>query len=73
MDIKKGVVDRFEGDIAVIEIGGETRDIPLKALPDNVQVGDIIIFDGKSARIDHEETAKKEREIKKLMDEVWED
>jgi hypothetical protein len=69
----KGIVDRFEGEFVVIEIDGVTKDI-LKAVVDaNVKVGDIVGFvDGKWLT-DEDATKSRSEEIKKLMDNVWED
>lgn len=69
----KGIVDRFEGNYAVIEIDGETKDIPRTQVSDHVQAGDVVIFkEGKWER-DQEATVKRTNEIKKLMESVWED
>ena len=34
------VVDRIEGQVAVIELNGQTLDIPIEMLPEGVQEGD---------------------------------
>lgn len=34
------VVDRIEGQIVVIELNGQTLDIPIEMLPEGVQEGD---------------------------------
>lgn len=36
------VVDRIEGTRAVLELGGETVDVPLAALPAGVKEGDVL-------------------------------
>ncbi len=36
------IVDRIEGDFALIEMGGAHFEIPLRALPISVKEGDII-------------------------------
>lgn len=38
------VVDRIEGDVAVLEIGGRTVDVPLTELPSGVKEGDRLAF-----------------------------
>lgn len=38
------VVDRIEGSIAVLEIGGRTVDVPLAELPAGVKEGDRLNF-----------------------------
>lgn len=68
-----GIVDRFEGDVAVIETDGETRDVPRPLVAADVKEGDVVEWkDGQWMR---NEQATKERsaEIKTLMDSLWED
>ena len=45
----KGIIDRFEGDIAVIELeNNEFIDINISDLPKNISTGDVIeLLDGK--------------------------
>lgn len=70
----QGIVDRFEGNIAVVEIDGkDMKDFPKKALPKGVKVGDMLIFDGDNIMISKEGTEKLRKEIKDLMDELFED
>ncbi|MDN4526351.1 DUF3006 domain-containing protein [Fictibacillus fluitans] len=69
----KGIIDRFEGKYAVVEIGNETRDILRSNLPEHVQTGDVVYFKGDKVVVDKEETEKRRKEIEDLMDEVWED
>jgi RNase P/RNase MRP subunit p29 len=44
--MKRGVIDRFEGNIAVIETEGTTIDVPKTSLPINAKTGDSVIIDG---------------------------
>ncbi|SFE90486.1 Protein of unknown function [Bacillus sp. OV194] len=69
----KGIIDRFEGEYAVIEIGNETKDILKSSLPKQAKVGDVIYFKGDQIVVDKEETEKLRKEIEDLMDEVWDD
>ena len=71
--MKKGIIDRFEGELAVIEFDDEMKDIPKSELPKNAQVGDVLIFDGDKITISKAETDKLEKEIDDLMDELFED
>lgn len=68
-----GIVDRFEGEYAVIEIDGVTHDIPRTLVDEQVQPGDVV--ECIQERWMKNETATKQRsaEIKKLMDDVWAD
>jgi hypothetical protein len=67
-----GVIDRFEGEIVIIEINGETMEFPKESLPSCAKVGDAIIFEDGEIRLDSSETVKREKEIQHLMDELFE-
>ena len=71
--IMKGIIDRFEGDIAVIELeNNEFIDINISDLPKNISTGDIIeLLDGK-INLCIEETKNKKQAIEDLMDELFE-
>ncbi|OQP12611.1 DUF3006 domain-containing protein [Geobacillus thermoleovorans] len=66
----KGIVDRFEGDIAVVEIDKKTLDLPKTIFPKEIDVGDVVIIE---VMIDKKETEKLRKEIEELMNEVFED
>lgn len=74
MKRRRGIIDRFEGDLAVIEFGEVMEDIPKSRLPDSIQAGDVLWFyeDGQ-VEIDKEEKLRLSKEIDELMDELWED
>lgn len=36
------VVDRIEGDVAVLEVGGTTVDVPVAALPEGAREGSVL-------------------------------
>lgn len=64
----KVIIDRFEGDYAILETEEkEIFNIP-KALVPCSNVGDVIKIE-----IDKEETLKRSTYIKELMDILWED
>ena len=63
------IVDRFEGDYAVIEYLDKVLNLPKVFLPAETQEGavlDVIIM------LDDNETGKLKSEIKELMNDVWE-
>ncbi|MCX7795701.1 MAG: DUF3006 domain-containing protein [bacterium] len=62
------VIDRFEGDIAVL-VNDVTINIPKSILPEYAKEGDIVIIE---LRIDREETEKLKREIKNKIDRLIE-
>ncbi|WP_277584275.1 DUF3006 domain-containing protein [Psychrobacillus antarcticus] len=69
----KGIVDRFEGNIVVIEINGHTQDISKDMVNTDVKVSDVVeLVNGKWVS-KKEQTDKRKKEIKSLMDSVWED
>ena len=69
----KGIIDRFEGKYAVVEIEGKTRDFPKSIFPKSAAVGDVVEIDGEKVKILKDETEKLRQEIEELMDDVWED
>lgn len=71
--MQKGIIDRFEGNLAVIEFDDEMKDISRSQLPDGAEVGDVLIFDGDNIRIDHVGTKKLAKEIEDLANELFED
>ena len=69
----KGIVDRFEGDFVVIEVEGNTKDISKKQVDSSVKVNDVVeLVDGKWI-VKEADTERRRKEIKELMDSVWED
>ena len=71
--MKKGIIDRFEGELAVVEFDDEMKDIPKSKLPKKTNVGDVLIFDGNKITVSKKENSKLEKEIDDLMDELFED
>lgn len=71
--MEKGIIDRFEGELAVVEFGEEMRDIPKNQLPKDSKIGDLLIFEGNSVTIDKAGTDKLKNEIEDLMKELFEE
>ena len=69
----KGIIDRFEGDIVVIEIDGQTKDFPRSQVDDSAKQNDVVIFQDNRWIPNQAETEKRREKIRKLMDDVWED
>lgn len=67
----KGIIDRFEGKMAVVEIDGRIQDIPRDQLPDKVKEGDVIVEENGAYLIDKEETKRRRKEIEKLTKNLW--
>lgn len=74
MKRRSGIIDRFEGDLAVVEFGEVMEDIPKSRLPESIQSGDVLWFyeDGR-IEVDVEGKKRLSEEIDELMDELWED
>ncbi|WP_026824330.1 DUF3006 domain-containing protein [Exiguobacterium marinum] len=70
----RGIIDRFEGDLAVVEFGEVMEDIPKSRLPHSIKLGDVLWFyeDGR-VEVDVEEKQRLSKEIDELMSELWED
>jgi hypothetical protein len=63
------IIDRFEGDYAVVELESlKTVQMPICLLPNGAVEGDVIIIE-----IDKDETKKRLANIKKLEQTLWED
>ncbi|WP_110927512.1 DUF3006 domain-containing protein [Bacillus massiliglaciei] len=71
--MKKGMIDRFEGDMAVIEFEKEMKDIPRKLLPPDANFGDVLLFDGDDIKISKKETEKAKKELDELIKELFEE
>jgi len=65
-----GVVDRFEGEFAVIETDeGKILNIKKHLLPEEIREGDVINLENKT--IDKEETNRRKSTVKDLVDELF--
>jgi hydrogenase maturation factor len=69
----KGIIDRFEGNIAVVEIDGVTKNFNKDIFPKDATTGDVVEIDGDSVTVLNDETEKLRKEIEELMNDVWED
>jgi len=66
------VVDRFEGDYAVCEKEDRTMtNIERRRLPKGVREGDVLVVEGDTVRVDRNGTSRRQREVKKLMNNLW--
>lgn len=69
-----GVIDRFEGDYAVVEMRDTDQmvDIPRKDVPANAKESDVIVITDGKITIDVAETKRLKAEIDELMKDIWE-
>ena len=71
--MKKFIVDRIEGDKAVLECENGDMNLELKALPKNIKEGDVINFQENSYFLNSDETKARKEKIKNLMNSLFED
>lgn len=66
-------IDRFEGEFAVCENRetGEIINIEKNALPENIKEGSIIKYENGNFILDHNETTKKQAEIKNMVNNLF--
>ncbi|ALC82155.1 MULTISPECIES: DUF3006 domain-containing protein [Bacillus] len=69
----KGIIDRFEGEIAVVEIEGVTKDFAKDIFPKEATVGDVVELEDNKVRVLKNETERRRKEVEDLMNDVWED
>lgn len=69
--MKRGIVDRFEGDFAIVELEKGFEKIAKGKLPSNVKEGDVIVIERDRIYVDLEETNKRKNKIKGLMDKLF--
>lgn len=68
MKLKRLIIDRFEGNWAVLELpDGTTFSFPRHLLPSEVKEGDVLKLD---ISIDKEETEKRRKQAQRLLDEL---
>ncbi|MBZ9689738.1 DUF3006 domain-containing protein [Clostridium estertheticum] len=68
----KGIIDRFEGDYAVVELEDRKMiNINKIKLPIGAQEG-MVIHIADSITIDKDDTLKRKKEIEKLTEDLWE-
>nr|WP_294681668.1 DUF3006 domain-containing protein [uncultured Anaerotignum sp.] len=67
------ILDRFEGDIAVLLEGTQTREVPKSTLSKEIKEGDVVFLDINGVwKKNAEETKERKAKIAKKMDALWE-
>jgi hypothetical protein len=69
MNDKRLIIDRFEGEFAVIEYGDIMFNLPRELLPLTAKEGDVLIL---QLSIDVSATDERQTHIQRLMDKLWE-
>ena len=65
------IIDRFEGDIAVIETDSAMIELPRRLLPPEAAEGDVLCKDGDAYQIDTVATQQRREEIARMMKGLW--
>lgn len=65
------VLDRLEGDVAVLEGQGRTWDVPASALSPDAQPGDTLRWDGTHFHRDTQDTLARKAHIDSAMDRLF--
>lgn len=63
------VLDRFEGEFAVVEYDGQTFNLPKEILPPEAREGDVLNI---IVRVDRKATAERREKIQALADNLFE-
>ncbi|MGE5652866.1 MAG: DUF3006 domain-containing protein [Bacillota bacterium] len=63
----KGVIDRFEGEVALIETEQGIIQIAQSKLPEGLKEGDCVIIDGEQVTVDHEQTARRKAAMEQRL------
>lgn len=69
----KGIIDRFEGELVVVEFDSEMKDYPKSIFPADAVAGDVVEIENGKITILKSETDTLRKEIEELMKEVWEE
>ncbi len=64
------IIDRFEGDWAIIEDGNKTFNLPRKLLPKGAREGDVILI---RVTVDRRATAVREDRVRGLAADLFRD
>ena len=68
----EGIIDRFEGNIVVIEIDGQTKDFPKSQVHTSCKPNDVVLLVDGVWRPNISKTKKRQEHIQNLMNDVWE-
>lgn len=67
------IVEGFEGDLCILESDGRSRPVPRSQVDPSVKPGDVVEWDGEKWSPNLQETERRTRHIRTLMEEVWEE
>ncbi|WP_308531082.1 DUF3006 domain-containing protein [uncultured Paenibacillus sp.] len=67
------IVEGFEGEICILESDGNPRHVPRSQIDPAAKPGDVVEWDGSKWVPNLRETERRTRQIRALMEEVWEE
>lgn len=65
------ILERYEGDIAVLEVDGKIKNIPAEKLEKRVSEGTVLIFKNNMYLPDSEATAARRKKIASLQEDLF--
>lgn len=68
----KGIVDRIENNIVVVEVNEDYFNLDLEKFPKEIKEGDLVEYKGDKFIILIDETVNREKEIRSLFDSLLE-
>ncbi|MGS0765334.1 DUF3006 domain-containing protein [Syntrophomonas curvata] len=69
----KVIIDRFEGEFAILEGDDEFKTIPRAMLPAQAREGDVLVSDKGEWLLDSEAAKRRREKAEKLAGELWRD
>ncbi len=69
----KAVIDRWEGEYAVLDIQGKMENVKKDQIPAGAREGDVLLKQGGQWIIDRKSSERRKEEIEHLADELWKD
>lgn len=69
--MKTGIIDRFEGGFAVVEVDGIIKNVRRNAIPPEAREGDVLVMVRRRWQIDQEATERLRQEVRRMADGVW--
>ncbi|MBQ4154388.1 MAG: DUF3006 domain-containing protein [Clostridia bacterium] len=65
------ILERYEGNIAVLEIDGKIKNVPAKMLKENIKEGTVLVFEDNMYLPDSEATAVRRKKIASLQEDLF--
>lgn len=66
------IIDRFEGELAVIETDGGMIGIDVSELPENAREGDVLVFENGRYAVDPEATEQRRKKASDRLRRLFE-